>query len=246
MKLFQRLVFAAVLAGLAAGIGMSALQQWKLAPLILVAEAYEAAAPAHEHADAADEAGGHVHDAEAWAPADGLERNSYTVLANLLTSIGFALLLAALSVLSGIGITARNGALWGLGGFVAFQLAPAVELPPELPGMAAAELGARQFWWWGTALATGAGLLAVAKFRTSAAIAAAALLILAPQIIGAPQLAAGQPGVVPAGLASAFAAASLAVGAAFWLTMGPLLGWLDQRFARHDAPSARGSPAVTG
>lgn len=243
MKLFQRIFFAAVLAGLAAGIGMSALQQWKVAPLILVAETYEAAVPAHEHAGAADEAGGHLHDAEAWAPADGLERTSYTVLANLLTSIGFALLLAALSVLSGIEITARNGALWGLGGFLAFQLAPAVGLPPELPGMAAAELGARQLWWWGTALSAGAGLLAVAKFRNAAASGLAVLLILAPHIVGAPQLAAEQASAVPAGLASAFAAASLAVGAAFWLTMGLLLGWLGERFARAETRSLKGAHA---
>lgn len=241
MKLFQRIFVAAVLAGLAAGLGMSALQHWKLVPLILVAETYETAAPAHEQADTA--AGAQVHDAEAWAPADGLERTASTMLANVLTAIGFALLLGAVSVLSGIEITAANGALWGLGGFLAVQLAPAIGLPPELPGMAAAELGARQLWWWGTALSTGAGLLAMAKFRNSAGIAVAALLILAPQVVGAPQLIGEHGSAVPAELASAFAAASLAVGAAFWLVMGPLLGWLNQRFARAEARSLEGAHA---
>ena len=243
MKLFQRILFAAVLAGLAAGLGMSALQQWKVVPLIHIAESYEASAPAHEHADAATAADGHVHDAAAWAPADGFERTAYTLLANVLASIGFALLLGALSVLWGIEITARNGVLWGLGGFLAFQLAPAVGLPPELPGMAAAELGARQLWWWGTALSTGAGLLAVAKFRNSIGIAVAALLLLGPQIVGAPQLAAEHGGAVPAELASAYAAAALAVGAAFWLVMGPLLGWINQRFAAAEAESLKGAHA---
>lgn len=240
MKLFQRIVFAAVLAGLAAGLGMSALQQWKVVPLILVAEGYEAAPADHAH-DAATPA--HTHDTEAWAPADGLERTAYTVLANVLTSIGFALLLAAVSALAGIEITAGNGVLWGLGGFLAFQLAPAMGLPPELPGMAAAELGARQLWWWGAALSTGAGLLAVAKFRSSISIAVAALLILAPQIVGAPQLAAEHGGAVPAELASTYAAAALAVGAAFWLSMGPLLGWLNQRLAAADAKAMKGAHA---
>lgn len=243
MKLFQRILFAAVLAGLAAGLGMSALQQWKVVPLIHIAESYEASAPAHEHADAATAADGHVHDAAAWAPADGFERTAYTLLANVLASIGFALLLGALSVLWGIEITARNGVLWGLGGFLAFQLAPAVGLPPELPGMAAAELGARQLWWWGTALSTGAGLLAVAKFRNSIGIAVAALLLLGPQIVGAPQLAAEHGSAVPAELASAYAAAALAVGAAFWLVMGPLLGWINQRFAAAEAESLNGAHA---
>jgi len=240
MKLFQRIVFAAVLAGLAAGLGMSALQQWKVAPLIVVAESYETAAADHAH-DAATPA--HTHDAEAWAPQDGLERTAYTLLANVLAAIGFALLLGAVSVLAGIEITAGNGTLWGLGGFIAFQLAPAIGLPPVLPGMAAAELGARQLWWWGTALSTGAGLLAVAKFRNSIGIAVAALLILAPQIVGAPQLAAEHGSALPAELASAYAAAALAVGAAFWLVMGPLLGWISQRFARAEAKAMKGAHA---
>ncbi|HEY0918157.1 CbtA family protein, partial [Devosia sp.] len=155
MHLFQRIVFAAVLAGLAAGLGMSALQHWKVTPLILIAETFESPAPA-SHAHAA-ETPDPSHDEATWAPADGVERTAYTVLANVLTAIGFALLLAAASVLTGLPVTARNGIVWGVGGFVAFQLAPAVGLPPELPGMVAAELGARQAWWWATALSTGAG-----------------------------------------------------------------------------------------
>ena len=45
MKLFQRIFFAAVLSGLAAGLAMSAVQQWRVAPLILEAEVYENAVP---------------------------------------------------------------------------------------------------------------------------------------------------------------------------------------------------------
>ena len=241
MKLFQRIFFAAVLAGLAAGIGMSALQQWKVAPLILAAEVYENAepAPAHEH----DATEAHEHDADAWAPQDGVERISYTVLADLLASIGFALLLVAVSVLSGIDITAKNGVLWGLGGFIVFQLAPAFGLAPELPGMPAADLVARQVWWLGTALATGAGLLAIAKFRNWTAIGAATVLILLPHIIGAPELAAESASSIPAHLATAFAASALSVGAVFWLTVGPLVGWLNERLARSPSFALKGAVA---
>ena len=75
MKLFQRIFFAAVLAGLAAGLGYAALQQWKVAPLIAQAEVFDAAAPAahdhdHEATDAAAPAvAAHSHDTDAWAPA---------------------------------------------------------------------------------------------------------------------------------------------------------------------------------
>jgi cobalt transporter subunit CbtA len=231
MKLFRRIFFAAVLAGLAAGLAMSALQQWKVAPLILAAETYEAA-EVHTHAEGT---AAHEHDEAAWAPQDGPERISYTVLANVLGCMGFALLLAAVSVLAGLPITAPNGLIWGIGGFVAFQLAPALGLAPELPGMPAADLGARQLWWWGTALATGAGFLVVAKLRNWTGTAIAAILLLAPHIIGAPQLTGDHASAVPAHLATEFAAASLAAGALFWLTVGPLLGWLNERFARQTA-----------
>ncbi len=236
MKLFQRIFFAAVLAGLAAGLVMSGLQQWRVAPLVLEAEVYEqqetAAAPVHEH-----EAGApaHEHDADAWAPQDGIERVSYTVAADILAALGFALVLAAVSVLSGIEVTAKNGIVWGLAGYLVFQLAPAFGLPPELPGMPAADLGARQIWWWGCALATATAIFGIAKFRSWPAVAIGAVLLLLPHVIGAP----AQPdeaSSVPAHLSTSFAASALGVGAAFWLTLGPLYGWLSERLAR--APAA--------
>lgn len=250
MNLFRRIFFAAVLAGLAAGLAMSAVQQWKVAPLILAAEVYEGeeAPAAHDHGDAAAapaaEAAApaavheHEHDEDAWAPQDGAERIFYTVLADLLAAIGFALVLAAISVLVGLPITAANGVIWGLGGFIVFQLAPAFGLPPELPGMPAADLGARQIWWWGTVIATSAGLLGIAKFRNWQAIAIGAVLILLPHVIGAP----AQPeeaSAVPAHLATSFAASALSAGAVFWLIVGPLLGYLNTRFAKAEATQTR-------
>jgi len=244
MKLFQRIFFAAVLAGLAAGFAMSAVQQWRVAPLILAAEVYENAeesAPAEHVHDAATPA--HEHDEDAWAPQDGPERIFYTVLADLLASIGFALLLAAISVLANIEITARNGVIWGLAGFLCLQLAPAFGLAPELPGMPAADLVARQTWWIATAVATGAGILAIAKLRNWTGIVIAAVLFLAPHVWGAPQLEGEHASGVPAHLATEFAANSLFAGAVFWLIAGPLLGWLNERFARSPAFALKGATA---
>jgi cobalt transporter subunit CbtA len=239
MKLFQRIFFAAVLSGLVAGAGMAALQQWRVAPLILQAEVYENAAPAepaaaeheHEH-DAATPAHEHAHDEDAWAPADGAERITFTVAADILAALGFAFLLAAAAVLGGIEVTARNGVIWGLAGFAVFQLAPAFGLPPELPGMPAADLVARQIWWWGAALATATAIFGIAKFQSRSAVAIGIVLIALPHVIGAPQLAGEHASSVPAHLATAFAANTLFVGAAFWLALGPLYGYLVERFAR--------------
>lgn len=241
MKLFQRIFFAAVLAGLVAGLAMAGLQQWRVAPLLLQAEVYEDAAMPMAHDDAA--AGGHEHErADDWKPANGPQRIGLTVAADTLVAIGFALVLAAASVLSGIDVTARNGVIWGLAGFAVFQLAAAFGLPPELPGMPAADLVARQVWWWGCALATATAIFGVARFRNWPAVAIGAVLILLPHVIGAPQ----QPeeaSSVPAHLATSFAASTLSVGAAFWLMLGPLYGWLIQRFAEAPTPATRRATA---
>ena len=237
MKLFQRIFFAAVLSGLVAGAGMAALQQWRVAPLILLAEVYETAAPdpagseplAHEHDAATPD---HEHDQDAWAPTDGAERIIFTVAADILAAFGFAFVLAAASVLAGIDVTARNGVIWGLAGFAVFQLAPAFGLAPELPGMPAADLVARQIWWWGAALATATAIFGIAKFQTWPAVAIGVVLLLLPHVIGAPQLVGEHSSGVPAHLATEFAANTLFVGAAFWLTLGPLYGYLVERFSR--------------
>jgi predicted cobalt transporter CbtA len=76
----------------------------------------------------------------AWEPEDGIEKTAYTLLADLLTGIGFALLLAAGLALQGGTVTWRTGPFWGLAGFATFTLAPGLGLPPELPGTETAPL----------------------------------------------------------------------------------------------------------
>ena len=245
MKLFQRIFFAVLLAGLISGAVLAAIQAWRVTPLILAAEVYEdadpvAAAEAASNMDAAMAMPEHHHDAAAgdWKPTDGLERTGLTVLADILTALGFAFILAAVSVLTGIPVTAANGVIWGLCGYLTFQLLPAFGLPPELPGMPAADLGARQIWWWATALATATALFGIAKFRSWPAGAIGAVLLLLPHVIGAPQTPEAASGV-PAGLASSFAASALTASAAFWLVLGPAYGWLSERLARATEPQTK-------
>src|SRR3546814_2466811 len=49
----------------------------------------------------------------AWAPEDGAERWLYTALANVLTGIGFALLIGAAAELKGGIGSWRQGVFWG-------------------------------------------------------------------------------------------------------------------------------------
>jgi cobalt transporter subunit CbtA len=235
--MFRNLFFAAVLAALCAGLATSAIQYFHLTPMIFAAEAYEGggeaghehgageAAAAHEH-----EAAGHAHGDDEWMPADGFERTGLTILANVLVAAGYALVIGAVSLFFNLPISWKTGLYWGLGGFAAFALAPAFGLAPGLPGMPVADTFARQIWWAGTALATGAGLLVFAKYRTLWAVALAAVLIALPHLIGAPQAPAEVTGV-PAGLAASFAAAVLFNAAVFWAVLGLAFGRLNDQFA---------------
>ena len=148
-----------------------------------------------------------------------------------MTGAAFAAVLAGISLLSGLRITRENGMVWGLCGFLAATLAPAIGLPPELPGMPAADLLPRQVWWLGTIIATGAGIFLIATRQEAIALAAAVLLIGLPHVIGAPVAAHGES-TVPPGLAASFVANSIAANAIFWLLIGQFLGLTLNRTAK--------------
>ena len=103
-------------------------------------------------------------------------------------------------------ITPRNGLLWGLAGFLAVHLAPAAGLAPELPGMPAADLVARQIWWIGTIIATGVGIWLFTQRAPGLGEGCRGRRAdRCPHVIGAPQPPTHESGV-PAGLAAEFAA----------------------------------------
>jgi cobalt transporter subunit CbtA len=251
--MIQRMVTSALFAGFAAGLLAALLHFAFVQKLILEGEQYESGAavhfagaapadhahnaaelanPAHDHPDAE---AGHDHTAEtghshehAASTATPAQRNVLTSLFFGLTYVAYGLLLTAgfgLAQTFGKEISLREGLLWGLAGFAAFQLAPAMGLAPELPGTMAADLTARQIWWLGTAIATAAALGLLGYGKTLPAFGLAILLLAMPHIIGAPELE-GYFGVAPPELASAFAARSLGVGLIVWATLGAFAGYL--------------------
>ena len=232
--MFRNLFFAAILAALCAGLVNSAIQYFRVTPLILHAEEYEGA-PVHDHGEAAAAASVAPAEPQEWAPQDGLERTLYTLLANLLAAAGFALVIGAVSLLFNLPITFANGLVWGGAGFLVFTLAPAFGLAPELPGMPAGEVLPRQLWWWGTVIATGAAALLLAKTRAGWAIALAIVLVAGPHLIGAPP-PPDAPSAVPAHLATEYAANALGTAAVFWIVLGLSFGRLNDLFARKVAP----------
>lgn len=230
--MFYRVFLTGIVAGLLAGLLMTALQAAKLTPLIRTAEIYEAAATPVQTQ------GGHDHAAlteqPAWEPAPGLQRSLFTLLANLVIGAGFGLLLsggfALRQAFAGTAAGAREGMLWGLAGFASFALAPALGLPPELPGSVGADIVARQAWWLATALATVAGLALLSFPRRHVWRVLGVVALVLPHLVGAPH--GGAPhggGMVPAALAAQFAAASLVVAALFWVVLGGVGGWIYAR-----------------
>jgi cobalt transporter subunit CbtA len=232
MTMFRTIVLVAGLVGLTAGLLLTALQAFTTVPLILQAETYENAGAGHSHGDVAPDhevAVAHDH-AAAWTPEDGLERIFFTGVANVLTGIGFALLIGAAGELRGGIRTWRQGVFWGLAGFAAFTLAPGLGLPPELPAMPAGELVDRQLWWIVTVALTAAGLALFAFGRTIPLGILGVVLIVAPHVVGAPQPASFDS-PIPQGLVQDFVVAAVATSFVFWVVIGGLTGILRNRFA---------------
>lgn len=236
--MLARILSVGLLAGLVAGLLIAVLQQVTTTPLIIAAEVFE---KAPGHAGARDPgAYGHDGHGEGWKPAEGLSRFFYTSLATIVTAVGFALLLVAAMVATAEQIDERRALAWAIAGFLAFGLAPAAGLAPELPGSAAGDLAARQIWWVGTACATAAAIWMFLKAEKVVLRVLALAILLAPHVIGAPRPAEFESRV-PAELAAQFTALSLMVQASLWLLVGLAVGLLWPRLARKPAtgPAAR-------
>ncbi|TFH84838.1 hypothetical protein EQG41_20385 [Billgrantia azerbaijanica] len=251
---FRTLIFCACLVGLVAGLALTAVQAVGVTPIILAAEKFEVveeAASAGEPHSHDEGAAGH-HSQETWAPQDGVERTLYSAVANILAGIGFAaVVLALMRQLRGMGwvrVSPMKGVLWGIAGFIVIFLAPAIGLPPEIPGAEAAVLGQRQGWWLLAVTASGIGLgivaLAPVRFKL-----AGVLILAVPHLVGAPHHGGPVFTHPDAGAVAAlnelhhqFILASGVTNLVFWLVTGVLSAALFQRYiqdsARNGAPNA--------
>ncbi|MFN0313929.1 MAG: CbtA family protein [Burkholderiales bacterium] len=230
-RTFRHIAVSALLAGLLTGVPMTFVQMFTTSPLIAQAEAFENSA-AVEHASSSGAQGSHDH-GNSWEPGEGLERTLYTGLSTVLAAIGYALILAVvLAQLKRSGW--RQGLLLGAAGYVVFQLAPGLGLPPQPPGVPEAELMPRQTWWFGTVTATALGLGALYWARTHSKaiwILVGVVLLVAPHVIGAPQAVRGIS-AVPQSLAEQFAVVALLTMGAFWLLLGSIEGLIFSKLSR--------------
>jgi cobalt transporter subunit CbtA len=236
--MIQRMLASALIAGIAAGLLAALLHFAFVQSLILMGEQYETGAIVHfgtegagvpEHSrdeiTAGADAIGHAddgHDHAAEGSSSSFQRNALTVVFMVALYSAYGLLLVAgfgIAEAFGRKIGPTEGLLWGLAGFVAFQLAPAMGLAPELPGTLAAEMPLRQIWWWMTLACTGTGLALLGYGRKWLAYGLAVALLAAPHIFGAPELD-GFSGTAPPELASMFAARVLGAALIVWACLG--------------------------
>lgn len=217
--MITRTLLPGLAGGTAAGLVLTCLYLALIRPMILEAEVFELGA------------------AEAVAGMT-FGRGLETMLFNVLTGVGFALVVSALLTLRGRPVGLQQGLLWGAAGFAAATLAPAIGLPPELPGMTGAPLVERQLWWLLTVFSTASGLGLLAFGPNYAVKLAGVVLIVAPHLFGAPHPAGIEPHGVPAELAARFAAVSLASMGVFWAVLGGCCGYVYDRLNLREAEAA--------
>lgn len=231
----KTLLSSGLIAGAVAGLVMALLQFWLVQPLIVQAERYETGelvlqvtdAPSKTTVIAAEEPAtvGDAHPDMGARNSLDVSRNFQTMLFLVLTWGGFGLLAsAAVAAVSAVGRTQHVS--WpgiALIGFTAFCLAPALGLPPELPGMPAADLEARQVWWISTAIATCAGAGLILLWYKPRALLAALVIGLLPHVVGAPILDEHLTAVVPPELSSLFSARVIGTNLVGWIVLGMIL-----------------------
>lgn len=215
--MLRRLLLVALLAGLVGGAVATLAQAVAVWPSIERAEAIEAA-----QAKTRPAAGDHAH-------GPSIEATWLTgLLANIVVALGFALLLCACwLVLASRGGLAR-GLLWGLGGFLAFAVAPALKLPPLPPGVDAGALLARQLIWAGTGLATAIGLMLLLLARRWWLRPTGLILIALPHALGGP-LPLPPMAEELASLRLNYVAGLIGASALFWLALGATTGMAWRR-----------------
>ena len=151
----------------------------------------------------------------------------------MLVYTGYALILIAAMLLRGqkseTNITFHQGIIWGVSGFFVVHLAPAISLPPEVPGVATAELQLRQIWWFATTLLTAGGLWIIAFSGKAVHFIIGVAFILAPHVIGAPEPDIFT-GPAPTEIGALFASRALGIGLVSWA----ILGWLSAFFLQKE------------
>ncbi|WP_298295694.1 CbtA family protein [uncultured Litoreibacter sp.] len=215
--MLRQILTSAVFAGVGAGVLAALLQLWLVVPLIMEAELFESGQRVHFATDGSTQS-------DRGAPSVWEEplRHIYTIGFSAVTFTAYAFFMVAgfaLATRAGHEITAKRGMVWGLCGAIAVVIAPAIGMPPELPGAIGAEVVPRQVWYLSCVVLTLIGLTQIAFDGRSRVWITAPIFLLVPHLMGAPHLDT-YFGVAPSELASEFVARVMGVAMISWVLLG--------------------------
>ena len=215
------MVSTALLAGFLAGLCLFVIQRSSTLPLIHTAETYEKDSGLESRPDAF-----------AMEPL----RSISTLLGDVLVAVGFGLIVTGIYTVSGSDGW-EFGLLMGLAGFVTFDLAPAVIVPPAVPGMEVASLALRQTAWLVAVASAVIGIILIFYLSGLARLSGFLFLVLPGVVfrLFVPIPAPETPLHSLALLDRAFVTRTLGVMLVFWLILGTLSGYLFTRAQRKAA-----------
>lgn len=173
---FRNLVFCAFALAVIASAVLSVYQIFWITPIIIDAETYEITAPILSPQSS---------EIAIWTPENGTQRHGWNFTSNLLVSFAFSLILLSVMSIKKT-ITTFGGIGWGGAAYLTVFVAPALGLPPEIPGMEAGYLEGRQAWWLFTVLAIALSLWLIA-YQAIAYKIIGVFLAISPYVIGVPQ-----------------------------------------------------------
>ncbi len=215
--MFYRILVSGLFAGAIGGFIAGLLQWLFVQPVLLHSELYETGILKHFGALANS----------AQPDLDKLQpiRDILSILFSMIIYIGYAILLISAMTISQLKsntiISFHQGIIWGILGYIIVHLAPATSLPPEVPGVAAADLQSRQIWWFMTIFFTASGIWLIAFNSKMLPFIIGIILILAPHIFGAPE-PASFTGPAPTEIGALFASRALGIGLISWAVLGGL------------------------
>ena len=155
--MFKNIFVSAVVCGAIAGVLATVMQMLLVTPLLMEAELFETGQSMHFITDGSPESP--IKHVDIW---EDPYRHLMTLCFNLVTFTGFGFILVAAMAFfqkRGFTLSKAEGIVAGVSGFIVFQLAPSVGLPPELPGTIGVTVGLKQTWWIITILSTTVGIL---------------------------------------------------------------------------------------
>ena len=215
--MFKNIFVSAVVCGAIAGVLATVMQMLLVTPLLMEAELFETGQSMHFITDGSPESP--IKHVDIW---EDPYRHLMTLCFNLVTFTGFGFILVAAMAFfqkRGFTLSKAEGIVAGVSGFIVFQLAPSVGLPPELPGTIGVTVGLKQTWWIITILSTTVGILLLFLDKHKVVSGAGIVFITIPHLIGHPKLET-YFGVAPPELAAEFASRALAVSLIAWIILG--------------------------